>query len=344
MKKIKYSEAIKEGFYELLQEDPNVFIIGQGLWSPWYVGSTMTDLEKKFGKERILDSPVSENATTGIAIGAAMTGKKAIVVHPRMDFMLLAMDPIINQASNWSYLFNAKVPVPVVIRSIINRGGEQGAQHSQALQSFFMHIPGIKVVMPATPEDAKGLLFASVRDPNPVIFIDDRWCYEEEGTVPKSLDSVELGKANILKTGKDITIISASYMVLEAIKASKELKKQGVEAEVINLRTIKPWDFDTLCKSVKKTGKAIIADSGWVEGGIGAEISSRLTGELFQYLKHPILRVGLPNSPAPCARTLEEAYYPNKKTIIEAVEIILEGKSIPKNEYQSKSLPGLISF
>ena len=341
---IAYSEALKEGFTQILEADPDVFIIGQGLWSPWYVGSTMTDLEKKFGKDRILDSPVSENATTGIAIGAAMSGKKAIVVHTRMDFMLLAMDPIINQASNWSYLFNAEIPVPIVIRSIVNRGGEQGAQHSQALQSFFMHVPGIKVVMPATAEDAKGLLYASVLDKNPVIFIDDRWCYEKLGIVPKGLQPIPLGKADILKEGKDLTIISASYMVHEAIEAASELEKKGIKPEIINLRTIKPWDKDTLMKSVKKTGRAIIADTGWVEGGIAGEISSCLSGELFNSLKHPIVRVGLPNSPAPCARTLEEAYYPNAKTILEASNIILNNKEIPNTNLISKEIPGLISF
>ena len=344
MRRIKYSEAMNEGFNQILKADKDVFIIGQGLWSPWYVGSTMTDLEKRFGKERILDSPVSENATTGIAIGAAMAGKKAIVVHPRMDFMLLAMDPIINQASNWSYLFNAKVPVPIVIRSIVNRGGEQGAQHSQALQSFFMHVPGIKVVMPATAEDAKGLLYGSILDNNPVIFIDDRWCYDQEGDVSEALKAIPLGKAKVIEKGSDITIISASYMVLEAIEASKNLKKNGIKAEIINLRTIKPWDFKTVSKSVMKTGRAVIADSGWVEGGIAAEISSSLTGNLFHSLKHPILRVGLPNSPAPCARTLEEAYYPNSKTIIESVNIALQGKKLSNERLMTKEIPGLISF
>ena len=166
-----------------------MFVIGQGLWSPWYAGSSLENLDKEFGPSRILDSPVSENAITGLAVGAALAGMRPIVFHPRMDFMVLGMDPLINQAANWSYLFAGQAGVPLVVRAVINRGGEQGAQHSQALHSFFLHVPGIKVVMPATPADAKGLLIAAVEDPNPVLYIDDRWLYEETGQVPEEMTS-----------------------------------------------------------------------------------------------------------------------------------------------------------
>lgn len=344
MRKLKYSQAMEEAFNQILEQDPDVFIIGQGLWSPWYVGATMRDLEHKFGKERILDSPVSENATTGMAIGAAMSGKKAIVVHPRMDFMLLAMDPLINQASNWSYLFNAEVPVPIVVRSIINRGGEQGAQHSQALQSFFMHVPGIKVVMPATASDAKGLLYSSIQDMNPVLYIDDRWCYDFEDNVSEDLDPIPIGKAKIEKEGSDLTILCVSYMLHEAFKAEKVLSSKGINAEIINLRTIKPWDHETVINSVKKTGRLIIADSGWVEGGIGAEISSKVTGNLYGALRSPVLRIGLPNIPAPCSRSLEEVYYPRSNTIIEAANISLGKKVLDDNFLPTLDIPGNISY
>jgi len=343
-KNLSYSEAMYEGFNQILEKDSDVFIIGQGLWSPWYVGSTMTDLEKKFGKDRILDSPISENATTGIAIGAAIAGKKAIVVHPRMDFMLLAMDPLVNQASNWSYLFNSEVPVPLVVRSIINRGGEQGAQHSQALQSFFMHVPGIKVVMPATAADAKGLLYGAVLDNNPVIFIDDRWCYEAEGPVPEDLNAIPIGQAEVIKEGTDISIIAYSYMVHEAMKTAENLGKKGISVEVINLRTIKPWDQKTVVDSIKKTGRAIVTDTGWVEGGVAAEISAKINGEVFGLLKSPILRVGLPKSPAPCARTLEEVYYPRSRTITTAVNISMGSLSLENINMLSKEVPGIIVY
>lgn len=344
MRKIKYSEAIYEGFDQALGTFEDVFIIGQGLWSPWYVGSTMTDLEKKYGKDRILDSPISENATTGIAIGAAMAGKKAIVVHPRMDFMLLAMDPLINQASNWSYLFNSEVPVPLVVRSIINRGGEQGAQHSQALQSFFMHVPGIKVVMPATPADAKGLLLGAINDPNPVMFIDDRWCYDADGPVAIELEEIPLGTAEIMKTGDDITIVAFSYMVHEAIKASSILEKKGINAEVVNLRTIKPWDKRLVLESVKKTGKLIVCDTGWSQGGVAAEISATINGEAFNFLKAPTVRVGLPDIPAPCSRTLEEVYYPDSNTILQAALVSNGNMKYQEIDCLTEDTPGLIRF
>src|SRR5580765_954598 len=178
MRWLTYAQAIREAFAQLLASDPRVFLIGQGLWSPWYAGTSLQDIDKEFGRDRVLDSPVSENAVTGAAVGAALAGMRPIVFHPRMDFMLLAVDPIVNQAANWSYLFGGKIGVPLVVRAVINRGGEQGAQHSQALHAMFMHVPGLKVVMPSTPADAKGLLVAAVNDPNPVLYIDDRWLYE----------------------------------------------------------------------------------------------------------------------------------------------------------------------
>ena len=343
-REISYSQALYEGFDQLLESDNSVFVIGQGLWSPWYVGSTMNDFEKKFGKDRIIDSPVSENATTGMAVGAAMLVRKPIVVHPRMDFMLLAMDPIVNQASNWSYLFQGEVGVPMVIRSIINRGGEQGAQHSQALQSFFMHVPGIKVVMPSTPADAKGLLASAVYDGNPIMFIDDRWCYDSVGHVPEDLEPIPIGKGEILSEGDDVTIVANSYLVHESKKANETLKKKNISAEIINLRTVKPWDLDLIASSVSKTKRLIILDSGWIEGGIAAEIASKISGLFFDVLERPVLRVGLPNAPAPCSRSLEKVFYPNYSTVIAATEILFENSAIDQIDFPSEAIPGYISF
>ena len=187
MRTINYAAAIREAHVQLMETDPRVFVIGQGLWSPWYAGTSLLDLEKIFGKHRVLDTPVSENAVTGAGVGAALAGMRPIVFHPRMDFMLLAVDPIVNQAANWSYMFAGRIGVPVVIRAVINRGGEQGAQHSQAVHSMFMHVPGLKVVMPSTPADAKGLLVSAVRDGNPVMYVDDRWLYGEVGEVEEGL-------------------------------------------------------------------------------------------------------------------------------------------------------------
>ncbi len=306
-----------------MEKDSRVFVIGQGCTSPWYVGDTTTGLIEKFGEERVIDTPVSEAAVTGAAIGAALTGLRPILIHPRMDFMYVAADQIINQAANWFYMFGGKVNVPVTIRGIINRGGEQAAQHSQAIQAIFGHIPGLKVVMPATPYDAKGLLISAIKDDNPVIYIDDHWLYNIEGEVPQEIYEVPIGKAIIRKTGKDITIVATSYMVQEAMKAAEELEKNKINVEVIDLRSIKPIDENLILKSVEKTGRLIIADAAWKTYGIGAEIAALVSENIFKSLKSPIKRVTLPDIPAPASSVLENLYYPNKNSIIKTVKSLI---------------------
>ena len=319
MRTLTYAQAIREAHAQLLRADGRVFLIGQGLWSPWYAGASLKDMDKEFGKDRVMDTPVSENATTGAAIGAAIAGMRPIVFHPRMDFMLLAVDPIVNQAANWSYMFSGQVGVPVVIRAVINRGGEQGAQHSQAVHAVFMHVPGLKVVMPATPFDAKGLLFAAVYDGNPVLYIDDRWLYDDDGYVPEEHFVVPIGKAVLRRAGSEVTIVGISYMAHEAVKAGEQLAEQGIEAEVIDLRTLRPLDEDIILNSVAKTGRLVIADCGWKTGGITAEIGAMVAEKGFSHLKAPIRRVACPDLPTPAACTLEEAYYIGKKDIKKAV-------------------------
>src|SRR4030067_2545997 len=242
MRRLSYSLAINEAIHQMVERDPAVFLIGQGVKSPWYVGNTARGLLEKFGPERVIDTPVSENAITGAGVGAAIAGMRPVVVHPRMDFMMYALDPIINEAANWHYMFGGQSSVPVVIWGIINRGGEQAAQHSQALHAFFAHVPGLKVVMPSTPYDAKGLMVSAVTDGNPVMYIDERWLYQTKGEVPEEMYSVPIGKGVIRKRGKDVTIVSVSYMALESLKAVKELSKTGIDAELIDLRTVKPLD------------------------------------------------------------------------------------------------------
>ena len=323
MRLLSYAQAIREAHAQLLENDPRVFIFGQGLYSPWYAGSSLKDIDKDYGRERVIDSPVSENATTGAAIGAAIAGMRPIVFHPRMDFMLLAVDPIVNQAANWSYLFAGKINVPIVIRAVINRGGEQGAQHSQAFQAMFMHIPGLKVVMPSTAYDAKGLLIAAVNDGNPVIYIDDRWLYEETGHVPEEMYQIPIGSAQVMRQGADISIVATSHMVSHAMAAAGKLETQGIQAEVINLRSIKPWDQETVLASVKKTGRVVIADAAWATCGIASEIGVTISSVLFSELKSPVQRVTLPDAPAPIATPHEEMYYPDANNIINAVKNIL---------------------
>jgi len=320
---LTYGEAIREAHAQLLASDPRVILLGQGVWSPWYAGSSLKDMDKEFGRARVVDSPVSENATTGAAIGAAICGLRPIVFHPRMDFMLLAFDTIVNQAANWSYMFAGQANVPVVIRCTVNRGGEQGAQHSQALQAFFMHVPGVKTVMPSTPYDAKGLLIAAINDGNPVIYIDDRWLYEQRGEVPEEMYTVPIGKAAERRKGDDVTIVATSRMASEAIQASEVLAERGIEVEVIDLRSIKPWDEELICSSVAKTGRLMIVDAAWRTAGIAAEISATVGGRVFDYLKSPIVRVCLPDAPAPTSSALEKAYFIHSSDIVSAVEGLL---------------------
>jgi pyruvate/2-oxoglutarate/acetoin dehydrogenase E1 component len=323
MRELTYAQAIREAHAQLLRNDPRVFVCGQGVWNPWYAGKSLLDLDKEFGRERVLDCPVSENATTAAGIGAAIAGMRPIVFHARMDFMLLAVDPIVNQAANWSYLFGGQVSVPIVIRCVINRGGEQGAQHSQALQGLFAHVPGLKVVMPATPYDAKGLLIAAVRDGNPVMYIDDRWLYEESGPVPEEMYEVPIGTAALRRSGKDVTLVSTSAMLPESTKAAQVLERLGIGVELIDLRCIKPWDRDLVFSSVGKTGRLVIADAAWTTGGIAADIAATVAGEVFHALKAPILRVCLPDVPAPTSGPLEAAYYIGAEAIVAGVQKVL---------------------
>jgi pyruvate dehydrogenase E1 component beta subunit len=320
---LTYSAAINEALHQMMEADETVFLIGQGVTSPWYVGQTADGLMKRFGAKRVIDTPVSENGITGAGVGAALAGMRPVVVHPRMDFMLYAMDPIVNQAANWHYMNGGKASVPVVIWGIINRGGEQAAQHSQALQAVFAHIPGLIVVMPATPYDAKGLMIAAIRDPNPVVFIDDRWLYARTGHVPEHMYEVEIGRAIVRNKGDDVSIVAASFMVGEAMKAAKQLAEQGIDSELIDLRTVKPLDVDLILESVAKTGRLVIADGGWRTCGLAAEIAALVAENGLNYLRAPVKRVTLPDCPAPASVVLEKAYFKTSHDIVEAVRQVM---------------------
>jgi pyruvate dehydrogenase E1 component beta subunit len=323
MRPISYVHAINEGLHETMGRNKDVFQIGVGINTPWFVGQTMVGLLEKYGEERMFDTPVSENGVMGIAVGAALTGKRPIVTFPRMDFMYYAMDQICNHAAILNYTFGGRVPVPITIRGIINRGGEQGAQHSQALQAVFAHIPGIKVVMPADAYDAKGMLIAAAEQNSPVLYIDDRWLYETATDVPEGYYTVPLSGAKVVKEGSDITLVASSYMVLEARKAVETLASHGVSAELIDLRSIKPIDSDTIVQSLAKTGRLVIADGGWRTCGVAAEISAIAADAGFTYLKAPVSRVTLPDIPAPASQQLERCYYPVSEDIVkEALRLL----------------------
>lgn len=318
-RRLTYSLAINEALHQMMELDPSVFLIGQGVKSPWYVGNTARGLLERFGEARVIDTPVSENGITGAAVGAAIAGMKPVVVHPRMDFMLFAMDPIINQAANWHYMNGGRGSVPVVFWGIINRGGAQGAQHSQAIHALFASIPGLKVVMPATAYDAKGLMIAAIRDANPVVFVDERRLYRLEDAVPEEVYGVDIGKGRVRREGKDVTVVAVSLMVHEALRAAERLAAEGVDVEVIDLRTIKPLDRDLILQSVMKTGRLVVADVGWRSFSMSGEIAALAAEAAFGSLKAPVHRVALPDCPAPANGVLEDAYYPAADHIAGAI-------------------------
>ena len=328
VKKTSYGAAIREGFEYLLERYPDVFIIGQGLWSPWYVGNTMTDLDKRFGPERVIDTPVSEGACTGAAVGASLAGMRPIVVHPRMDFMLYAMDSIVNQAAKWSHMFGGQAHPKLTIRAIINRGGEQGAQHSQALHAWFAHVPGLRVVMPASVKDARDLLIASALCPVPVISIDDRWLYEQEDVLGK-VKELDLQKEGpiVVKEGKDLTLVACSHATLLALEAKSLLESNGISVEVVDLRVLNPFNPRKIIQSVKKTGRLLVVDTGWTTGGFSAEVIASVVEQMNpSELKAQPRRLALPNAPAPTPKHLEKEYYLSVEKINSAVHSIVQSE------------------
>ena len=316
MRKIKFFEAIKEGQTQLMLKDKNIIIMGLGVNDPKGIFGTTKNLNKIFGNKRILETPTSENALTGIAIGAAIEGLRPILTHQRVEFSLLSMEQIINQAAKWYFLSGGKYKVPIVIRLIIGKGWGQGPQHSQSLETLFAHIPGLKVVAPSNAFDAKGLLISSVKDNHPVIFFEHRWLHNTEDFVPKKIYSIKLGKAKIIKKGKDLTIVSFSETILQILRLKNFLQKIGISVEIIDLRTIRPLDKTTILKSVKKTKRLLVLDNGWKSFGISSEIISLVSENLLRSLKAEPIRLGLRETPIPSSRALAKYSYLNLNEIL----------------------------
>lgn len=331
-RELKYYQAILEATDLAMQTDPNVYLMGLGVPDPKAIFGTLTGLAEKYGPDRVMDMPTSENAMTGIAIGSAIAGMRPIMTHQRVDFFLLALDQLINNGAKWHYMFGNQMCVPLVIRLIIGRGWGQGPQHSQSLQSIFSHIPGLKVVMPASPYDAKGLLLSAIEDPNPVIYLEHRWLHGIFGPVPQEPFKVPLGKAKILKEGTDITVVASSYMVLEAYKAAHLVEKEGISVEVIDVRTLKPIDKETILESLKKTGRIIAADPDWKFAGFGSEVLAIAAEEAFSFLKCAPVRIGFPDRLCPTSWPLSNHFYPTAKHIaVEALKLMekpIRAKSI----------------
>ncbi len=326
-----YGPAIREGFAYLLKNHPECFTIGQGLWSPWYVGNTMTDLDAEFGKDRVIDTPVSEAACTSAALGAALCGRRPIVIHPRVDFFILAMDAVVNQAAKWNHMFGGGVSVPVVFRAIINRGGEQGAQHSQSLAAWFAHVPGLRVVMPSTAKDARDLLVASSLGSDPVVYIDDRWCYERSEVLgPIELLDIATEGPVVRKPGTDVTLVSYSYCAYQCEQAADRLAAQGISAEVIDLRVINPLDLRVVFESVARTGKLLCVDGDWAACGVASEVIAQCAMQGLLTNTAP-QRLALADAPAPTSRQLEKNYYPTVEGIVECVmQLVASGSQVAR--------------
>lgn len=322
---VSYGEAIRAGFHYLLETYPKVLAIGQGLWSPWYVGNTMTDLEVEFGVDRVIDTPVSELACTGTALGASLFGYRPIVVHPRMDFMILATDQIVNQAAKWSHMLGGEQHPALTIRGIINRGGEQGAQHSQALHAWFAHIPGLRVVMPATVADARDLLISATLCNDPVLYIDDRWLYDLRASLP-SVTERPLAREGpqVLRQGKEITLAASGYSTQLCLQAADVLAAQDIQCEVVDLRVLNPLNPEAVVNSVRKTGRLLAVDGGWQTCGMAGEVVALAAERLEprEWMARP-RRITLPDAPAPTSRVLEELYYPTVDTVLQAIQEML---------------------
>lgn len=335
-RKISFTEAINEALFIAMKKEKKVICYGLGIDDPKRIFGSTVGLKEKFGNNRVFDMPTSENAMTGIAIGAGLVGYRSVMVHQRLDFFLLAMDQLVNGAAKWHYMFGGKTFVPITIRLIVGRGWGQGPTHSQSLQAWFAHIPGLKVVMPSTAYDAKGLLLSSIFDNNPVIFIEHRWLHNQIGNVPKKEYRIPLKKAKIIKKGNDITIVSISYMIVEALKAINFLNKFKISCELIDLRSISPIDYSTINLSVKKTGRLLVLDTGHSNLSVASEIVARISMNLFDFLKTAPKRIALPDVPTPTSFALTKNFYPGSKEIIECIIKILN-KNINTNKLSNNS-------
>jgi pyruvate/2-oxoglutarate/acetoin dehydrogenase E1 component len=321
---INFSAAILEATDQCMARDPGVYVMGLGVTDPKGTFGTTLGLEAKYGPKRVMDIPTSENAMTGAAIGSTLVGMRPIMTHQRVDFAILSLDQIINNAAKWHYMFGGRMRVPLVIRLMVGRGWGQGPQHSQSLEALFAHIPGLTVVLPATPYDAKGLLIASIEDDNPVIFLEHRWLHDITGEVPTEFYTVPLGQARVAREGRDLTIVSTSYMTLEALRAADLLAVDGIEAEVIDLRTIKPLDTERVLESIRKTGRVVVADGDWRTLGLGAEIIALAAEHLHGLLKSSPRRIAWPDTPVPSSSFLARDYYPRAVHIVNAARTMMQ--------------------
>ncbi len=343
MRILKFTEAINEALTSAMKSNKKVICYGLGIDDPKRIFNTTSNLKEKFGSERVFDTPTSENAMTGVGIGLSLKGYIPVMVHQRLDFFLLAMDQLVNGAAKWHYMFGGQNNIPITIRLIVGRGWGQGPTHSQSLHSWFAHIPGLKVVMPSSAKDAKGLLLSSIFDKNPVIFIEHRWLHNTTSNVPKKNYFIPLSSPKIINKGTDLTLISISYMTLEARRAINFLEKFNISVEHIDLRTISPIQYRIIYKSIKKTGRVLVLDIGNTDFGVASEIISSISINMHRYLKSPPCKIALPQVPTPTSYGLTKDFYPTSRNIILEIFKMLnkkiESKQIP-SEKNFHDIPG----
>ncbi|ULA66917.1 MAG: Pyruvate dehydrogenase E1 component subunit beta [Nitrospira sp.] len=319
---LSYREALNQAMREEMRRDPRIFLIGEEVG--YYQGAfkVTKGFVEEFGPQRVVDTPITEAGFTGLAIGAAMAGLHPIVELMTMNFGIVALDQIVNNAAKIRYMSGGQLSVPLVIRGPGSAAHQLGAQHSQSLEAWFCHVPGLKVVAPATPHDAKGLLKSAIRDQNPVIFIEAQLLYGTKGEVTEGDYTIPLGQAEVKRSGADVTVVAYSKMLLVALEAAEQLSREGVDVEVIDLRTLKPLDLNTIVTSVKKTGRLVIVEEGWRFCGLGAQIADSIYSAAFDYLDGPIIRVTGEDVPIPYSRPLEDAAIPDVPRVVAAVKTV----------------------
>lgn len=341
---ITFVEAVREGLDQSLEKDPRVIVIGEGVPDPKAIFDTTAGLRDKYGRSRIFDMPLAENGLTGVCIGAALSGLRPVMIHQRIDFALLAMDQLINNAAKWHYMFDGKASVPLVVRVIVGRGWGQGPQHSQSLQAMFAQVPGMKVIMPTTAHDAKGMLIAAIEDDNPVLFVEHRWLHHVKDNVPADFYRVPLDRARVLHEGTDVTVAAFSYMAFEALIAAKALlSTMGIGLDVLDMRSVRPLDIGSVIDSVRKTGRLIVADTAFRTGSIAGELISQVVEQAFDALKtHPV-RIASPDHPTPTSHFMAENYYPGPQTIADEALKLVGGVGGNRNSENYRKLCALMS-
>jgi pyruvate/2-oxoglutarate/acetoin dehydrogenase E1 component len=324
---LSYTDAVREATDQEMARDSSVIIFGLDVDDPKAIQGTTKGLLQKYGAERVFGTPLSEDAMTGAAIGMALAGLRPIHVHIRMDFLMLAMNQLINVAAKSHYMYGGQVHVPMVVRSMIGKSWGQGAQHSQGLYSFFMHVPGLKVVAPTTPYDAKGCLIQAIRDNNPVMYVEHRILHFQKGPVPEDSYTVAPGRSRITARGDDVTLVGISYMQLECQRAARYLETVGIRAEVIDPIWLSPLDIDTVVESVRKTGRLVVADNGWTTCGASAEIAAQVTERLQDVCSVRVRRLGFAPVTCPTTPSLENHFYPNSRDIASVAYNLVRGDS-----------------